>query len=285
MTGSRPLFVLLTALVASCSAAPGETTSTFPATTTAPAAVTTPTVAPCADEFEFGEGGQIADLDHDASDSGTIGAISWTEEQDCETFIITFQTSEGAPATTPPSTELLHLESFQVLRVQMINVDATVVTDQLVETSLVDRLFVVRSLEEGMFIDFHLAQPSQARIEAASSPAQLILTLKPGLVPFTGFSTIGERVVVTSPTAGATVDSVFTIGGYSRTLEAGVLFVASIGSEVVAERSTIAAAWVDTWGEYRANLELPEGTVSLFVGEADQLDGTLEGVTVRMTVR
>ncbi len=285
MTGSRPLFVLLTALVAACSAAPEGTTSTLPATTTAPAAVTTPTVAPCADEFEFGEGGQIADLDHDASDSGTIGAISWTEEADCESFTIAFQTSEGAPATTPPSTELLHLESFQVLRVQMSNVDATVVTDQLVETSLVDRLFVVRSLEEGMFIDFHLAQPSQARIEAASSPAQLILTLKPGLVPFTGFSTIGERVVVTSPTAGAMVDSVFTIGGYSRTLEAGVLFVASIGSEVVAERSTVAAAWMDTWGEYRANLALPEGTVSLFVGEADQLDGTLEGVTVRMTVR
>lgn len=285
MTGSRPLFILLTALVASCSAAPAETTSTLPATTTAPAAATTPTVAPCADEFEFGEGGKIADLDHGASDSSTIGAISWTEEQDCETFTITFQTSEGAPATTPPSIELLHLDSFQVLRVQMINVDATVVTDQLVETSLVDRLFVVRSLEEGMFIDFHLAQPSQARIEAGSSPAQLTLTLKPGLVPFTGFSTIGERVVVTSPTAGAMVDSVFTIGGYSRTLEAGVLFVASIGSEVVAERSTIAAAWMDTWGEYRANLELPEGTVSLFVGEADQLDGTLEGVTVRMTVR
>lgn len=247
--------------------------------------MTTPTVAPCADEFEFGEGGEIADLDHDASDSGAIGAISWTEEQGCETFTIAFQTSEGAPATTPPSTELLHLESFQVLRVRMNSLDATVVTDQLVETTLVDRLFVVRSLEEGMFIDFHLAQPSQARIEAASSPAQLILTLKPGLVPFTGFSTIGERVVVTSPPAGATVDSVFTISGYSRTLEAGVLFVASIGSEVVAERSTIAAAWMDTWGEYRANLELPEGTVSLFVGEANQLDGTLEGVTVRMTVR
>jgi len=285
VTRSRPLFLLVTALVTSCSAAPAGTTSTLPPTTTAPAAVTTPTVAPCADEFEFGEGGRIADLDHDASDSGTIGAISWTEEQDCETFTVDFQTSEGAPATTPPSTELLHLESFQVLRVQLSNVDATVVTDQLVETTLVDRLFVVRSLEEEMFIDFHLAEPAQARIEAASSPAQLILTLKPGLVPFTGFATVGERVVVTSPTAGALVDSVFTIGGYSRTLEAGVLFVASVGSEVVAERSTIAAAWMETWGEYRANLELPEGTVSLFVGEANQLDGRLEGVTITITVR
>ena len=277
--------IVLALAIAACTEAPTETTTTAAPTTTAPEATTTPTLGRCADEFEFAEGGQIADLRHEGSDSRTIGAISWTKEEDCETFTIAFQTSEGAPATTPPSTELLHLESFQVLRVQMVNVNATVVTDQVVETTLVDRLFVVRSLEEGMFIDFHLAEPAQARVEAVSSPAQLILTLKPGLVPFTGFSTIGERVVVTSPIPGAIVDSVFTIGGYSRTLEAGVLFVASIGGEVVAERSTIAASWMDTWGEYRANLELPEGTVSLFVGEASQLDGTLEGVTLTMTVR
>lgn len=254
-------------------------------TTTVAAATTTPTLARCSDDFEFGEGGLITELIQESSDSGTIGAISWDASEDCETFTITFQTSEGAPATTPPSARLLHLETFQVLRVRLQGVGATVITDQLVETRLVDRIYVVRALEGGMFIDLHLAEPAQARIEAGDSPARLLLTLKPGLVPLGGFSTIGDRVVVTTPPGGVTVDQFLTVSGYSRTFEANVLLIATVGNEVAVEENTTAADWTETWGEFRSSITLPQGPVSLFVGESSAEDGALEGVAISLTVR
>lgn len=274
----------LIALIGACTATPAVTTSSSAPTTTIASATTTPTLARCSDEFEFNEG-QIADLPQESSDSGTIGAISWETIEDCETFTIAFQTSEGAPATTPPSARVLHLESFQVLRVQLLSVAATVITDQLVETNLVDRIYVVRSLDDGMYIDLHLAAPAQARVETTDSPGRLILTLKPGLVPLEGFSTIGDRVVVTSPAAGVTVAPFLTVTGYGRTFEANVLLVATAGNDVVVERGTTAADWTETWGEFRSTISLPQGPVSLFVGESSAEDGALVGVTVRMTVR
>lgn len=277
--------ISLLALVAGCSAAPAATTSTTSPSTTLPAATTTPTLARCSEDFEFGEGGDIAELDQQSSDSGTIGAISWDAAEGCETFTIAFQTSEGAPATTPPSARVLHLDSFQVLRVQMLGVGATVITDQLVETQLVDRLYVVRSLDGGMFVDFHLAEPAQARVEATASPARLVLTLKQGLVPLSGFSVFADRVVVTSPPAGSTVDAFLTVSGYSRTFEAGVLLIGTVGNDVVVERTTTAADWTETWGEFRSTINLPQGPVSLFVGESSARDGALEGVTLSLTVR
>lgn len=285
MTRRCSLWIVLGLALTACTAAPTETTATAAPTTTAPEATTTPTVGRCADEFEFAEGGQVADLHQESSDSRTIGVISWSEEEDCETFTVDFQTSEGAPATTPPSAVVSHLETFQVLRISLASVDATVVTDQLVETTLVDRLYVVRSLDEGMFIDLHLAEPAQARVEAADSPARLTLTLKPGLVPITGFSTLTDRLVVTTPPGGVVVDPFVTINGYSRTFEGQVTFVATSGSDIVMERNTTAADWSETWGEFRSTLSLPLGEVSLFVGEASPDDGNLEGATIRLTVR
>lgn len=277
--------LLVTSTLACSESATDTTTTTIGVTTTTVSAVTTtPIPDRCSAEYEFTEG-EIADLRQESSDSGTIGTISWTEESDCETFSIEFQTSEGAPATTPPSAGVSHLETFQVVRIRLSDVDATVVTDQLVETTLVDRIYVVRSLEPGMFVDLHLREPAQARLEAESSPARLILTLKPGLVPISGFSTIAERVVVTTPPSGVVVDPSLTVTGYTRTFEGTVEFIATSGNDVLFERSTTAADWAETWGEFRAPLSFPQGGLSLFVGETSPQDGTLEGATIRLTVR
>lgn len=277
---------VLLALAGACSPAPAPTTSTTAPTTTIAAVTTAPTtLGRCSDDFEFGEGGEISELIQESSDSGTVGAISWDASEDCETFTFSFQTSEGAPATTPPSARLFHLESHQVLRVRLLGVGATVITDQLVETQLVNRIYVVRALDGGMFIDLHLTEPAQARIEADASPSRLLLTIKPGLVPLSGFSSIGDRVVVTTPPGGVTVDPFLTVTGYSRTFEANVLLIATVGNEIVVERSTTAADWAETWGEFRSTINLPPGPVSLFVGESSPRDGALEGVAITLTVR
>ena len=278
----------LALLVAACVPATAPTTtSATPPTTTTTLPVTTTTAAKaggCPGEGAFKEGGRVAQIPQPGSDATTLGQISWDASENCEVFTFTFETAEGAPATTPPSVRVGHLDTFQILRIYL-DVDATTITDQLVETELVERLFVVRALDGGMFVDLHLAAPAQARVKLNRSPASLTLYLEPGKISFNGTATVGDLVVVTSPPSGTEEDSPVTVRGYSRTFEANVLFIATAGDEIVAETFTTAADWAETWGEFRVSMVLEPGEISLFVGEESPRDGTLEGVTISLVVR
>lgn len=282
------LGIVFAVVVAACAPATTPTTTVTPpspTTTTAPPPTTTTTPAgTCPGEGPFSEGGRIAEVPQANSDATTLGRISWDTSEGCEIFTFAFETAQGAPATTPPTVQVGHLETFQILRIYL-DVEATTITDQLVETPLVDQLFVVRSLDGGMFVDLHLASPAQARVEVSRSPASLTLYLQPGENPFSGTASVGDLVVVASPPSGAEVDQKVTVIGYSRTFEANVLFIATAGDEIVAETFTTAADWVETWGEFRTILDLPPGEISLFVGEESPRDGTLEGVTISLVVR
>lgn len=282
MRSTRVLGVALAGIVvltACIGAATRETTTTStPATVSSTVAVSTlPPVVECPGTGEFEEGGSIADIDGEGSDGVHLRRVSWGTSDRCESFSFEFETSEGAPATSVPAIRVDHLDSFQVIRVRM-DVDAAVLTDQLVETSLVNRLYVVRALGGGMFVDLHLNEPAAARARVESSPARLTIELRPGLVPFKGVSTIGDQVVVVSPTRDAVVGAAPTLSGYSRTFEANVMVVVSQEGEVVTETTTTAADYLETWGEFETTLSLPSGTVSTFVGEASPEDGTLRGV-------
>jgi hypothetical protein len=165
--------------------------------------------------------------------------------------------------------------------------DSSVVTDQLVETPLVDRMFVVRGLAGGMYIDLHLEGPAQARAEVSNSPAHLTVHLEPGIDPFDSTAVYGPNVVVTGPGAGAEAAAgiPFEVTGYARTVEASVLIVATIGGQLVAETSATAADSAETWGEFSTPIQLPPGEVSLFVGEPGPAEGEPIGVTIDLTVR
>lgn len=274
--------LLLTACAGSGTGTTGparQTTTTTSATSTS----TLPPVVECPGVGDFEEGGGIADVPGEGSDSRTIGRISWETSDQCETFHIDFETSEGAPATMVPEIRVDHLESFQVVRIAL-DVDDTVVTDQLVETNLVQRLFVVRSLSDGMFIDLHLAAPAAVRATTSSSPARLSLDLRPGFVPFTGEASVDEHIVITSPVAGAEVDPNVQFLGYSRTFEANVIAIVTQGGEVVSQANTTAADYLETWGEFRLEVDLPPGAVSVFLGEESPEDRSLEGITFDLSV-
>lgn len=285
-----PLLASAFLLLVSAACSPVDTgtnaTSTVPETvaTTAPS-TTLPLVAGCPESMDFVEDGEIAVIDQSPSDSTTVGAISWEQTDACETFTVSFVTSEGAPATTPPSVEASYVAGVPVIRVATTETDSTVITDQLVETALVDRLYVVRSLDRGMFIDFHLAAPAQARIEVASSPASLTLHLQPGLVEYATGPAISDLVVITAPLEGAVVPTSIDIAGYSRTFEATVLVIATAGNEVVAQTFTTAADWLETWGEFETTLDLMPAETSIFVGDESPEDGSLEGITLKLTVQ
>lgn len=286
---ARVALVVVTVLAVSACSSPttgSGSTSTRPeaTTTTTPTATTIPLVAGCPDEGEFVEDGFIAAIDQTQSDSRVIGQISWNADAACETFTFSFVTSEGAPATTPPTLTVSYVEGSPVIRVAFDS-DGTVVTDQLVETALIDRLFVVRALDGAMFVDLHLAGPTQARIRTEGSPARVTLDLQPGIVEYPIAPAYSDLAVVVTPLDGELVGGTLSLSGYTRAFESNVLIIATAGDQVVAESITTAASGLVTWGEFQTDIFLPPGEVSLFVGDENAEDGSLEGVTINLTVR
>lgn len=280
-------------LMAACAGIGGAPNSTTTATTSSVTtntggtigATTTTTGFGCGDQRGFVDRAMVLRADQTSSDTGRLGLISWQASGDCERFTLRFETTEGAPATTPPIVQVDFIETGQVLRVRT-DAESTVVTDQLVETELVDRLYVVRSLDGGLFIDFHLAAPARARAAVSNSPAQLDVELEPNGNPFASTAVVGTNAVILVPAGGAELPAGPTrVAGYSRVAGADVLVVARSGGRVVAETTTVAADSVTTWGEFTTIVELPPGQVSLFVGEAGPEDGSTIGATVNLTVR
>lgn len=273
-------------LIAACGAANGtSTTTTVLPSTTVPAPPTNgDPVMGCPEDLDFVQGGRVARIDQPGSDTSILGLISWQADEGCERFGFDFETNEGAPATTPPSVIVDYLPSLQVLRIHL-DVERTVLTDQLVETAFVDRLYVVRALDGGMFVDLHLANPTQARAEVSNSPARLIVELQSGNEPFDGVAATSDFAVVVVPPEGSEVGGTVEVSGYTRTFESNVLIIATSGDELVAETNTTAADSVETWGEFEASLELPPGDVSIFAGEESADDAGLVGVTVNVVVR
>jgi hypothetical protein len=256
------------------------TTTAVPGSTS----ITASPVAGCPEDPAFVDRGRVQRVDQPASDTNRLGLISWQVDHGCERFGVEFETSEGAPATTPPTVVVDFLPTRQVLRV-WTDVDATVITDQLVETPLVNRIYVVRALEGGLFLDFHLSGAAQARVAISNSPARMSLELHAGTDPIAAPAVTSERVVVVTPQVGVETGTDVEVTGYSRVFEGNVAMIATSGTEVVARVDTIAADWAETWGEYRAPMTLPPGQVSLFVGEESPEDGQLIGATLDLTVR
>ncbi|GEM_PF-999084 len=291
----RPPALLLIALVASCGIASNAPTSTTTVTTTIGTTTTATSLAAgtteaqpvvgCPADPAFVDHGRVTRLDQPTSDTRSLGLISWQVDDGCERFGIDFETTEGAPATTPPTVVVDFLETRQILRIWM-DVASTVVTDQLVETPLVDRLFVVRALEGGMFIDIHLSGPALARVAISNSPARMSLELQAGTDPLVAApAAVTEDVVVVSPSIGIETSAEADVSGYVRTFEGNVLVRATVADSVVAETSATAADWVETWGEFRASITLPTGQVNLFVGEMRPDDGQPVGANLSLTVR
>ena len=280
--------VALSLIVTACGAGEEQSPATTePTVTTAPPETTTtlPLVAGCDEGEPFVEGGDIARIEQERSDSTWIGTISWTVEPACETFTIGFLTSEGAPPTTPPQAFAAYIGEAPIIRIYL-DVEGTAITDQLVETDLVERLYVVRGLESGMFLDLHLAAPAQARLDVSSSPARLSIDLQPGIVDYPTRPAANELVVLPTPLDNSVVDSASVrIEGYSRTFEANVLAIVTQGDQLVAETFTTAADYAETWGEFRTRVDLEPGDYTLFVGDESPEDGSLEGVTIDLQVR
>ncbi|HKX76878.1 MAG TPA: Gmad2 immunoglobulin-like domain-containing protein [Acidimicrobiia bacterium] len=252
----------------------GDATTTTDASTT-----TTSPPAGCSGEGEFVDDGRVAESDQPSSDAERVGQVSWNTTTGCETFVIELVTAEGAPATTPPSMTADFLREIGVLRIDL-EVVGTAITDQLVESGLVDRFYVVRQADGTLFLDLILAAPALARVSSTTSPGAVIVELEPGGTNYTRTPLTGGLFVVTSPGEGA-VDSPIPIRGYGRPFEATVLIELIQGGGVVAQATTNSADYVETWGEFSLDLD-PDasGSAQLFVGETSADDGSPRGVLI-----
>ncbi len=81
--------------------------------------------------------------------------------------------SRGAPATEPGGVraELLRYKSIIRLRLDDL-VATTAIADRVVERDLVDRVYVVRSLDGDLYVDIHLGSAVLARASMNSIPGR-----------------------------------------------------------------------------------------------------------------
>lgn len=284
----RRLLMCLCLVLSACGPPSSGPTTTQQTTSTAPPSSTStsspPTAIGCPLDAEFVGTGRIGRVTQPSSDSKTLGLISRHVVDACETFGFDFETDENAPATTPPSIDAEFLDGGGVVRIHL-NITSTVITDQVVETDLVERLFVVRALDGTMFVDLHLAKAANARITVSNSPARLALELTPRDGEIGPRAAFDESVVVLTPAADTAVDQEFAVDGYARLFEANVLVIATSGEVVLASENATAADWLETWGEFSTELSVAPGNINLFVGEESPADGSLDGVILNLTVR
>ncbi len=240
---------------------------------------TLPPVVECPGSGDFAEGTGIAEFDQPITDTSDLARISWAVNDQCETFTFEFRTDEGAPATAVPAIQVEHLESFQVIRIRMA-IDQVTVSQQRIETPLVDSLYAVNAIAGGMFVDLHLAQPAAARARVEESPGRLVIDLRPGLVEFNGTSSEGDGVVVVSPTDGAEVEAVTSVAGYFLAFDGDPTVIVQVDGATL---STEVADRVQSigWTEFRHTTTLPAGSVTILVG--DSL-GTPDLLTLNLTV-
>lgn len=269
----------------STAAAPTSTTTTLPTPETTTSTTRTPEPAdlpipepaeprpipPClTPQPPFGDAGEVGRYEPTGSDSALLATIDWHVWPECERFLLSLASPEGAPTLVPPTARLTYFAERGVLRLEMDSqVDTSAISYQLVNTRLVDRLFVVKAPDGGLLVDLYLAEPVSARMIPRSAPATLTLDLRPGGAPFSHRPVVGDRAVLFLPSGREGIHYPFTVDGYLRpgTEEAVAILTGADGT--VTEAGFPLAGTDDVWSSFAAVfLEGPTGWATLQVEDA-----------------
>lgn len=281
--GTLVAVALLT--IVACSPSSGQSTTTTSlggdgSTTTAP--VTTPTPAlgqipPCLSGSQpFVESGGAGVIERLDSDADVVTGVRWSTFPDCERIVVEFAASSGAPAVAPPGVGPLFIRSAGVLRLQLDpTVTRSTVMDQVVDTPLVDHVFVVRRPTNDLFLDIHLADPAVVRVTVASSPARIVVDIQPGGDPYRGPAVRSDALVVVDPSPGSAVYP-FTVNGY--TLRPATAIDVTIESAGQVETYTAAVGpGGDAWGAFTVLVpDGPIGPASMVVGNQIPMSMTFD---------
>lgn len=262
--------------------APTSTTAPSTTTTTSPPPLfTTSTtrvsetaepqpIPPClTPEPPFGDDGEIDSYNPTGSDSAILASIDWQAWGECERFLFSMASPEGAPTLVPPSALLTSFAERGVIRLQLGEGDETsAVSYQLVNTPLVDRIYVVKAPDAGLVVDLHVSEPVSARMIPTSAPATLTLDLRPGGIPFSRPPVIGSSAVLFLP-SGREIHYPFTVNGYLRPgIDESVATLTGSDGSVTEARFPLAGT-DDLWSSFVAVfLEGPSGWATVGVEDA-----------------
>lgn len=276
--------VLLCALLLSACTVTGEPSVTAPpgATTAVPAttlpstpATSTSTIPPttaCPEGDVMLTDGQLLAWERPTADAARIAEIDWRLAGDCHILTISFATGDGAPATTPPTLSASILRSAGVLRIESA-ASSSVVTDQLVEHGLVERIFVPVDADGNRFVDLVLNAPVVGRARLLTSPARLELELQPGGPEDVGSPLVTDEIVLVEPALGATVEPVIDVTGYSIGAAAGLNVSVLLAGTAIEEASVEFVSQPGVWTEFsltipvgdrpydRLQVETPDGSI------------------------
>ena len=275
---------LICLLAASCTEPVATTTSAATTTTTTATTSTTPTppvLPPClAGDQPFATDGALATglLDGRDGDAELVSGLVWTAFDGCERLVVELATAGGAPATEPGGVRAEMLRDRGIVRLSLDDmVTSTAIADRTVERQLVDRVYVVRSLDGTLYVDIHIGSAVLARASVTRSPAALIVDLQSGGPPLEGRPVVSDAAVVTSRT-DRKAEYPLLVEGYARTFEAVVVLRVRQGNRLEIEAVTSAADHLITWGEYQFEVVSgPSGSVDVFVGEDSPEDGAERG--------
>ena len=218
----------------------------------------------------FGDEGEIGSYNPTGSDSAILSSIDWQAWQGCDRFLFSMASPEGAPTLVPPSALLTSLADRGVVRLQLGEGDETsAVSFQLVNSPLVDRIYVVKAPDAGLLVDLHVSEPVSARMIPSSAPATLTLDLRPGDVPLSHRPVVGARAVLFLPSGREGIHYPFTVNGYLRPGIDESVATLTGPDETVTEARFPLAGTDDLWSSFVAVfLEGPSGWATLQVEDA-----------------
>ncbi len=276
------LAVLVSFAVVSC-AEPATTTTSGPTSSTTSTSTTSAATGlpPClAGDQPFATDGALASglLNGREGDAELVAGLSWTAFEGCERLVVELATAGGAPATEPGGVRAELLRDRGIVRLRLDDlVTSTAIADRVVERELVDRVYVVRSLDGYLFVDIHLGSAALARASITRSPAAVIVDLQAGGPKLEARPIVSDAAVVITPT-GRKAEYPMILEGYARTFEASVVLRLRQGNRLEVEDVTSSADYLTTWGEYRFDVPSgPSGNVDVFIGEDSPEDGTERG--------
>jgi hypothetical protein len=190
-------------------------------------------------------------------------------------------------ATAVPEWRLESPEGDGLLRVSVPSVEATAVSDGELGGELLERYYVVRAPDGGMFVDFFAREAFLYRVVELSDPARLAVDFKPTGYPLAvPLPARGGNTVLVRPRDGERVGDPFTVGGYSRTFEASnSISLLGPSGEVLAQKTVTGNDWSETWGYFETSLQRPAALVgggTLQVGTYGARDGSFEGARIEV---
>lgn len=245
----------------------------------------------CDDGGAYATEGSLLDRDAAASDATSVSALRFGVHEACERLVIDFANADGADATTLGNANVAFHHDEGIIRVHLpADFPRTTLPDGATDIEpsgdYIHSAYTVVSSDPGYgpFVDVHVDGAVTARAFALDSPARLVVDVRPGGGPVGEAARTSDNVVVISPEPGS-VSYPINIDGYSRTFEANVIARLYQDGEMVAESTTTAAAWAETWGEFNATIDSgPSGELELFVGAESAQDGSEQGVRLDVTV-